>query len=248
MLSQNVSASTCSLSSDKNTYSCAANVDNLVNGQSYSFALTVVSTNNVESALSGQVIATPTDKITPAVPTNLKATLNGSNVIFSWTSNTDDTTVYRLYHGVSSGQYGESVDSAGTANSLSYPLSQLSNDSQYFALSAIDSSGNESGKSTEKVFYFNVADNPVTAWVRAVSPSEVPVNTSCLVKMDIDPASSTKPICTDNLNFTNPGFFEGTIKYSGVPYCAVSDCTDFNPNKCIYGVGSWTNHCYVPSK
>jgi len=251
MISKDVSiAAGCSLSTDKLTYNCSTKINNLINGKSYIFKLTVLSTNNVESPLSTEKVATPSDTTPPAIPLNLSAQIKDSQINFSWKANSDDTAVYRLYHGITPGQYAESFDSNGTSTSMSITPSQFTNDFQYFALSAIDASKNESVKSVEKGFYFNVNDTVNPLWSRAASAVETTAGTACIVKMDTDPASSTKAICSDNLNFTKPGLFAGTIKSaSGSPYCSLSSCPNaVNPNKCAYFVGSWANHCYVPGK
>lgn len=229
-------------------YNCNAVISGLTNDQLYIFKLTVVSTNKTESDLSSEKTATPTDKFPPAIPLGLNVTVSDSQATFSWQANSDDTASYRLYHGIISGKYAESFDSVGTENSISVPLSKFSNDFQYFAVSAIDGSNNESGK-TEKGYYFGVDNNAVTVWRMAADNSETPTNSQCLVKMNISAASSTVPVCSDNMNFTNPGFFVGTIKPSGgYPYCAVANCMNqVNPNKCRYLNGSWSKNCYIPN-
>ena len=227
-------------------YNCNSLINGLVNDQLYIFKLTVVSTNRTESNLSSEKTATPTDKLAPAAPAGLNVVVSDSQANFSWQKNNDDTASYRLYHGIISGKYAESFDSVGTEASISIPLSNFSNDFQYFAVSAIDSFKNESGK-TEKGYYFSKKGNDVTVWRMAANESETPANSQCLVKMNVSADSSTVPVCNNNLSFTNPGFFVGTIKMSGgYPYCSVANCGNpVNPNRCRYVGSDWARGCYI---
>jgi hypothetical protein len=74
----------------------------------------------------------------------------GDAVKFSWADNSSgDVSLYKLYHGKSSGQYGESLETEGSNNFLVLDISGFSEDKHYFAVSAVDKAGNESNKSTE---------------------------------------------------------------------------------------------------
>lgn len=222
-------------------YVCTAKINGLVDGQDYIFKISVISNNKTESSFSNEVTARTSDKTIPIKPIGLKANISNSAINFSWAANTDDTINYRLYHGLISGKYAESIDSAGSSNTISSSFSQTEG-LHYFALSALDNAANESLKSTERVIYFSTT----TAWIRTLDESETQVNTECLVKMDIDPANSTKAICSDNLVFKNPGYFKGIIVNTGTPYCQVNGCdVPYNPNKCRYHSGSWSNNCFV---
>lgn len=145
-------------------YACSAIISDLDNNIPYVFKISVISLNNTESQLSVEATATPTDKISPAVPRGLKATIVASSTVkFSWRANTDDTVFYRLYHGVMSGLYGESFDSAKATTSITLPLSSFPSTSNYFALSAIDANNNESAKSGEMIGYTAAACSPECA-------------------------------------------------------------------------------------
>lgn len=150
-------APTCSLVG--NVYSCRTVIDNLTNGSPYIFKVSVVSVNKVESQLVGESTAKPIDKTPPISPTGLRAEIinSSSTIKFSWNANTDDTALYRLYRGVISGIYGESYDSAAKTANLIFPVNQFSAGKSYFALSAVDAYGNESGKSTPDL----VVDFPI---------------------------------------------------------------------------------------
>ena len=151
MLSKEVSASACSRSGLINN--CSAIISGLTNNTPYIFKISVISVNKTESTLSNEKSATPTDKTAPAIPVGLKLEEpDKATLKFSWTANTDDTSFYRLYHGVISGRYGESFDSVKKLTSLSLPANQFDSAStHYFVLSAVDVNGNESAKSSPEV-------------------------------------------------------------------------------------------------
>jgi hypothetical protein len=142
-------ASACTTSGTINN--CSTLIDGLTNNTPYVFQVSVISVNKTESALSTGATATPTDQTPPSVaPMNFQMQLIASSTFkFTWTANTGDTAFYRLYHGMAPGQYGESFDSAKSATSLSFPLSQFSDGDNRFALTAVDAYKNESAKATE---------------------------------------------------------------------------------------------------
>jgi len=148
MLSQAVKTAACTTVENVNT--CSATITGLANKQPYVFKVSVISADQAESQLSDELTATPTDVTPPPPPTGLQGTFGTSSVSFSWTPDTAETVTYRLYHGISSGNYGESFDSAPGASGLNFPAGQFASSSaNYFALSALDASGNESSKSRE---------------------------------------------------------------------------------------------------
>lgn len=134
-------------------YNCQAIISGLTNDFPYVFKVSVISANKTESQLSNEKTATPTDKTPPSVPINLDGQIVASSTVnFTWNilnSNNNDLAFFRLYHGLSSGQYGESFDSANGATSLSFNINQFVAGDNYFALSALDVSDNESAKSSE---------------------------------------------------------------------------------------------------
>ena len=154
MLSETVSAASVCIKNGQ-TYDCSANVSGLIDGQSYIFKLTTISTNNVESALSGEKTATPTNQTKPLTPAKPIITTTSSTVKFSWTPNvaSDNIVFYRLYRGISSGLYGEQFDSANNLTSMTVDIQRFKPTSSlnYFVLSAIRSDKKESDKSGEVV-------------------------------------------------------------------------------------------------
>jgi hypothetical protein len=129
-------------------YSCQKIISGLNVNTSYSFKVSAISVNQVESALSSEQTVLVTDSTPPVRPQNFSASIiSDQRFRFTWQANNDDTLFYRLYHGIIPGQYGQSFDSDNNATSLELDLRQFSAGTHYFALSALDASGNESVKS-----------------------------------------------------------------------------------------------------
>lgn len=138
----------CQLSSGK--YDCSYLVNGLSNNVTYIFKLSVVNVSRTESELSDEKSAIPTDTTPPPAPSGLQGQVaDGTNLRFNWIRPSGSVDTYRLYRGIVSQRYGESFDSAPGANSLSFALDRFSGNLNYFAVSAIDASGNESTKSLE---------------------------------------------------------------------------------------------------
>jgi len=72
-----------------------------------------------------------------------------ATVQVTWNPNTEpDLSGYKLYHGTASGQYGEPVD-VGNVTGHVMEITPEYGATYYFALTAYDTSGNESGYSAE---------------------------------------------------------------------------------------------------
>lgn len=72
-----------------------------------------------------------------------------ATVQVTWNPNTEpDLAGYKLYHGTASGQYGEPVD-VGNVTGHVMEITPEYGATYYFALTAYDTSGNESGYSDE---------------------------------------------------------------------------------------------------
>ncbi|MFA5155086.1 MAG: IPT/TIG domain-containing protein [Patescibacteria group bacterium] len=256
MLSQEFKvAQACTTSGALNN--CQAVISGLTNDTPYVFKATVISANRTETQLTGEKTVTPTDGTPPVAPTGLNAAIIGDQLKFSWLNNTDDANFYRLYHGVSAGQYGESFDAAVSSVNLLYPLDQLVVGAHYFALSALDSHKNESGKSAEFSLQRDTAETITVNsrqyqllfnnwWYQAASLAELPNGMACLVKLNVGPNAAA--LCNDDaIISTSSQWFAGTIKDAGAyPYCATAGCLKrVDPNKCRYLDGNWANQCYI---
>lgn len=74
---------------------------------------------------------------------------HAAQIQVSWSPNTEtDLAGYKLYSGTASGVYGDPVD-VGNVTSHALTLSPATGTRYYFALTAYDTSGNESAKSAE---------------------------------------------------------------------------------------------------
>lgn len=144
------STSACSPAnpSANQNYHCQKIINGLNVDTTYNFRVSAISVNQVESSLSNVVSVLVTDSTPPMMPQNVSVSIiNNQRFRFSWQANDDDTLFYRLYHGINPNQYGQSFDSDNYATNLELDLRQFTAGTHYFALSAIDASGNESVKS-----------------------------------------------------------------------------------------------------
>jgi fibronectin type 3 domain-containing protein len=127
-------------------------INNLVNGTIYYIVLTAVDISANESGYSSEVTAAPQagggDTTPPAPPTGLVAAAGDGFVDLQWVANGEaDLWGYNLYVGTSSGAYGTPLN---LGDRTSFQVDGLVNGTEYFfALTAYDSSGNESGYSAE---------------------------------------------------------------------------------------------------
>ena len=138
----------CTLSGTN--YNCSYKVSGLSNNVTYIFKISVINVNRAESQLSDEKSAVPSDTTAPSVPSSLQGTVvDGSYIRFIWIASSGAANTYRLYRGIESGKYGESFDSEVGASSLSIDVDKFSSNLNFFAISAVDSSGNESIKSSE---------------------------------------------------------------------------------------------------
>ncbi len=130
-------------------FACAATISGLKNNQAYSFRISVISANRTESTLSNMESAIPTDQTAPLAPSGLTSVNKCDSYRFTWTHTDPSASSFRLYRGTRSAAYGESFDSESGATALSLTANNLSDGANYFALSSLDSAGNESSKSNE---------------------------------------------------------------------------------------------------
>lgn len=74
---------------------------------------------------------------------------HGATVELTWNANTEsDLAGYKLYSGTASGQYGAPIE-LGKVTSYQFQLNPTVGTAYYFAVTAFDTSGNESAKSSE---------------------------------------------------------------------------------------------------
>ncbi|MDD4900549.1 MAG: fibronectin type III domain-containing protein [Patescibacteria group bacterium] len=130
-------------------------VTGLVNGQVYYFAVTAYNNKAIESGYSNEASTTPADTLAPATPRDLSVTVGSNQTTVAWAPNIDDTVSYKVYYGASRDGSGAvipgasvKVDKSKCSNALcSTAITGLaSGTTYYFAVSALDAQGNESGR------------------------------------------------------------------------------------------------------
>jgi hypothetical protein len=137
------------------TVSNPAIVSNLTNGVKYYFAVTAKYKSGAESIYSNEVNFTPADNWAPQTPQNLTGTAGEGKAVISWQANQDDTTIYKIYYGATSGSLGTSVNLEKSKCSSATGKCEITiNDlaagtTYYFAATALDLKANESNKSAE---------------------------------------------------------------------------------------------------
>jgi len=128
-------------------------VSNLTNGVTYYFAVTARYKSGAESDYSNKTSAVPADTWAPLTPQELNGTAGEGKAIINWKPNADDTAIYKVYYGATSGSLGASVNLEKTkcsAGKCEITISGLTAGVKYyFAVSALDFKINESNKSGE---------------------------------------------------------------------------------------------------
>ena len=138
------------------------------NGRPYYFVVRAFDGRR-ESENSNEAVGTSLDNLPPSPPSGLSVedAETGDELLLTWNPNAEpDLAGYRVYWGTSSGNYTGQVDVGDTTGCA---LRGLTNGTTYYiAVTAYDSSGNESGRSVE----VHLAP---TVPVATASPSEVSV-------------------------------------------------------------------------
>lgn len=186
-----------------NTTICPLSAFSLQNGATYYFVVTAYNETG-ESGPSNEVSWTvPADSIPPAPPQDLSGFLNDNGVVvLSWSANSEsDLQGYKVYYGTSSRAY---VFSRLIGNQTVYTLNQLeAGKIYYFAVTAVDTSGNESGYSEEW--------NRIISFPDTVSPSigiHSPTTGSAYTMHS--PSISLGGTASDNIGITNVSWRNST--------------------------------------
>jgi len=186
---------------------------NLPNNVPVTFSLSAYNSSGNESSKTNVITVVPEmpqpDKTPPERPKDLTLTPINTAIDAKWSRNTEyDLDSYRIYYGTSSGKYDKSIT---VQNMTSYRIESLTNDvGIYIAVSAIDSSGNESAKSDE-VFA-----------IPKLSPAlELRYQSGWPVRMDHDIQSSPTVYDIDKdgkmeIAITTRGGRAGLFRYNGV--------------------------------
>lgn len=120
-------------------------------GKTYHYlvqAVAKVPTGSAESELPAAVGITPQDVFPPAVPAGLSAVVGTKSVELVWTRNSEpDLALYRVYRSAPGGTWQALGETRATPN---YSDRTVAAGQTYrYAVTAVDQSGNESGKSSD---------------------------------------------------------------------------------------------------
>ena len=127
-------------------------ITGLTNGVTYYFRITAVDSSGLESGYSNEVGATPLGPdIPPGVPVNLAATAGDMQVTLRWNQNTEpDFLRYRIYGGTTANPIVKMDSTMDGIADTSKVITGLTNGVTYYSrITAVDSSGLESGYSNE---------------------------------------------------------------------------------------------------
>ncbi|KKP38569.1 MAG: hypothetical protein UR28_C0015G0041 [Candidatus Peregrinibacteria bacterium GW2011_GWF2_33_10] len=127
--------------------------EEVINGSTYYYAVSVIDLSSNESDLSDVVSATPSDSTAPLAPANLVATAGDSQVSLDWADNSEeDFDHYDVYRSIVSGFTPSNTENR-IANDLltsNYSNTELINSTTYYyKVITYDVTGNPSASSSE---------------------------------------------------------------------------------------------------
>lgn len=249
MLSKEVrptgSGGVCVSGGSGQNFICSTKISGLVDGETYVFKVSALSSSKTESALSSDKAIKISDETPPTIPANINISTSDATIKFSWDKNAEEGVFYRLYYGINPGQYFESVDTNPGVNEATLLRNKFSGASYYLTVSALDKAKNESAKSAERNF---IIEDGV-AWLKSLR-SEATVGRECLVKMNVSATNPDEADCSKNAISSNAKWFKGVIALKDPSFfCSVPGCSlPTNNNRCGYTRGTWATNCYINNK
>ncbi len=109
-------------------------------------------------------VPSPGDTTPPLPPEGVSGEIVSENILLTWQSNKEsDISGYRVYYGTLSRNYGLPIPVDGTE----YSIAGLESDiTYYFSVTAVDTSGNESGLSSPEIFKIipYAVEGPMLKW------------------------------------------------------------------------------------
>lgn len=124
---------------------------NLNEGTTYYFVVRAYNAHGEsgDSNLITYTVPDAGDTTPPLIPQGVTGEVVNNGVLLTWDANSEtDLSGYRVYYGTSTRNYGLPIPAADDQ----YPISDLMKDvTYYFAVTAVDTSGNESGYSLESI-------------------------------------------------------------------------------------------------
>ncbi len=124
----------------------------VTNGTTYYYVVSAVDTSGNESGTSGEASATPSagDVTPPSAPTGLAATGGDGQVDLTWDPNGEgDLDGYNVHRATTAGGPYTQLNGAVVASAAYTDTAVTNGTTYYYVVSAVDTSGNESGTSSE---------------------------------------------------------------------------------------------------
>ncbi|GAB6144240.1 fibronectin type III domain-containing protein [Desulfocicer niacini] len=133
-----------------NTNQYALDTLTLTPGATYYFTVKAYNSfgESETSNVATYVVPLAGDTTPPLPPQGFSAETSGSDVNLGWLAGEPDILEYRVYYGTSSRNYGLPVSVNGTAYTVAGLVAETK---YYFAVTAVDTAGNESGYSTPEI-------------------------------------------------------------------------------------------------
>ncbi|MCJ7778690.1 MAG: hypothetical protein MUP16_10290, partial [Sedimentisphaerales bacterium] len=124
--------------------------NSVTNGTAYYYVVTAVDTSSNESGDSNEVSATPHHTTPPAAPTGLTATAGDAKVLLDWNINSEgDLAGYNIYRSITSGSGYAKINTSLRTSSDYNDTSVTNGTTYYYVVTAVDTSSNESGYSSQ---------------------------------------------------------------------------------------------------
>jgi fibronectin type 3 domain-containing protein len=123
---------------------------NAINGTTYYYVVTAIDTSFNESDASDEVSAMPRDMTPPSVPAGLMATPGNGLILLDWIDdNESDLNGYNVYRSAISGSGYVKLNVSLLSGSNYTDSNVVNNTTYYYVVTAVDTSTNESGYSSE---------------------------------------------------------------------------------------------------
>ncbi len=239
-----------------NSYSfCTEQIDGLIDNRAYIFQISAISSNGAESSLSPEKTITPTDQIAPNKIVNSVVVARivpaSSTLWIKWDA-VPGATSYRLYSGFAPGVYGEYHET--NRNSIDFKLSDIRSGHNYFEITALDASGNESQKGVPQMRYSNNYPTGMEVVIGQNAKSYFSydnkywyagfsfTNEECLFAANsINGQVDCESAIDESLKTWQKGRL---VRYGNTYYCSNQACPDASSSRNLCSIGNNTIQCY----
>lgn len=149
----------------------------LSEGTSYYFVVRAYNSvgESGDSNLTTYTVPSSEDTTPPITPQGITGSLMDNSILIQWQANSEtDLSGYRVYYGTASRNYGLPIPVSGTQYSFNAMQADVT---YYIAVSAVDTSGNESGYSSEVNVTYIIPDTTSPAVTITLPTSETSYDT-----------------------------------------------------------------------